>query len=69
MVTTGVCSGSLAVKVKVAVLPTIARKGRALFDEISTADRVGVDLSKVTPPIPVETGVPALPARSMKAIW
>ena len=67
-VTVGDWIVSLAVKLNVTTSVGVAFERLALLDEINTVVKVGTEVSVVTLPLPLETGVPAFVAMSLKAM-
>mgnify|MGYP005726798291 CR=1 FL=1 len=67
-VTVGDWIVSLAVKLNVTRSDGVAIDRFPLLDEIDTELNAGAEVSVVTLPLPLVTGVPAFPAVSLKAI-
>ena len=67
-VTVGDWIVSLAEKLNVTTSVGVAFERLALLDEINTVVKVGTEVSVVTLPLPLVTGVPAFVAMSLKAM-
>ena len=67
-VTVGDWIVSLAVKLNVTTSLGVAVERSPLLEEMDTALKVGIEVSVVTLPLPLVTGVPTFPAVSLKLI-